>query len=155
MKVFKNATICLVVLGLAILLSASIPLKTLAQHHDTVRKIEFTSMTRGYAETVTITMDSVTVSQSNRGAVKQYKRKITKQEWAKILTSLKSVAYDTIPLLKSPTMRRNSDAALHSNIAITTDAEKRWSHGFDDENPNRVLAPLMRTIHTLKKSTAR
>lgn len=119
--------------------------------HDIVR-VEFVSLTRGYYEKVVFTKDSVGMTQ-NRDTITSF-RIIKEEEWKELIGTLDQVALSEIPRLKSPTMKRAYDGALHSSITITTSDGQTWRHGFDDENPNEKLQPLMGVILKIK-TTAR
>jgi hypothetical protein len=124
-----------------------------SQKTSQVTKVEFTSLTRGgIINQIIITKDSVTKSTSaGRGAELQtIKKSISKKDWQRLLRSLKDVTLSQVPELKSPTMKRAYDGALHSTISITTNDAVIVTHSFDDEEPHEKLKLLMKQINRLK-----
>jgi hypothetical protein len=123
-----------------------------AQNGDVMVKVEFTSLTRGFQETLIITKDSITRSLDTRGelSVKASER-IQKSEWDCIVKAVKGISLETLGDLKSPTMKRAYDGARHSSITITTASGAQFSHSFDDEEPHEKLGALMKEIKKLRK----
>lgn len=126
-----------------------------AQTLDSIAKIEFTSLTRGYNEQIIITKDSITVESPDRatGDNRIYARKIEQDEWKTLLDKIKNVPLHTITALKSPTKNRSFDGARHSSIRIMFKNEKAVGHAFDDDNPNSLLQPLMATVRKVAERT--
>jgi len=58
---------------------------------------------------------------------------------------------EEIPTLASPTMQRASDAARTSALSIIDMTGKRYTHTFDNEDPNEKLKPLMKSIITMER----
>jgi hypothetical protein len=117
------------------------------QNSDHIKCIEFSSVTRGYQELITITSDSLKFSCKQAGQQKIARASaLKKSDWDELLNALNKVTLSEIPALKSPTMKRASDAARHSTITITTDSNQTFVHSFDDENPHEKLKALMRVI---------
>jgi hypothetical protein len=58
---------------------------------------------------------------------------------------------EEIPALASPTMQRASDAARTSTLSIIDTMGKRYTHTFDNEDPNEKLKPLMKSIITMEQ----
>lgn len=123
---------------------------SIAQTED-VLKIEFKSMNRGIQEYILISSETIfTMKESRISSEKNSeKRSIQKSEWANLLQATKNLKFTEIPDLKSPTMNRAYDGAMHSEIRITT-SKSSYSHLFDDENPHENLKPLMTVITQLK-----
>jgi hypothetical protein len=116
-----------------------------------VRQIEFSKISRGYEEFVRINPDSVHVlthDLRNDKPAMSYARKLADDEWTRIVEDVHRIALQEMETLPSPTMNRASDAAMHGTISITT-SERTFTHGFDDENPNEVLKPLMKSIRDI------
>lgn len=114
-----------------------------------VRQIEFSKETRGYQEHIRITHDSLNiyVEDAVRGNGSQNEsRTLDAHEWASLVSALEHVKLSELDKLASPTMKRASDAAMHSTVTITTTDGKTFSHGFDDDNPHEVLQPLLKAI---------
>jgi hypothetical protein len=121
---------------------------SVAQQTSDVVKIEFTSLTRGYQETLVITRDSITYTKSGRGeaAIDQAGKLKNEEEWTALMNSLQKVTLSEIPGLKSPTEKRAYDGARHSTITITTKSNQAYSHTFDDEEPHQKLMALMKLL---------
>ena len=111
-----------------------------------IKKIEYTTLTRGYQKHVVISADSVTSSVEGRGEDQQHKRVLTKEEWNTVIGALKNVKLSEIPSLPSPTMKRAYDGALHSTLTLTTKDQIELTHSFDDENPHPQVVPLMKAV---------
>lgn len=125
-----------------------------AQQHNKLTKVEFTTLSRGYRQYVTIAHDSVSVhteSFQSEGKTPDYKRKLTKKECVSLAKLLDKIALAEVPELKSPTMKRAFDGALHSSIILSTNDAQSWTHTFDDENPHDKLKPLMKVIKAIKE----
>lgn len=123
-----------------------------SQVHDSIVRIEFNSLARGFHEQVVITPDSVSVLKKGSKTEekdKSYTRVLDKEEWEKLINSLNDVLLSDIPELKSPTRNRTFDGATHSSIVITVKNDQSWGHAFDDENPHKKLQLLMNTIREI------
>jgi hypothetical protein len=119
-----------------------------AQAIDDITQIGFSTSTRGYSKQVTIDASHLEVKEegSRTGKDVNQSRKLTKKEWTQLCKQLKTVSLDEIADLKSPTMKRASDAAMLSTITITRKNGKTVSHDFDNENPHEKLQGLMNEI---------
>ncbi len=112
-----------------------------------VKKVVFSTGTRGYQETVDLTKDSVIItinSSFEERPSKNIRTKITSTEWEQVNNALTGIDTGKLGELKSPTMKRAVDAASHSAIIVTTDNE--YSHSFDDTDPHEQLKKLMDVI---------
>jgi hypothetical protein len=116
---------------------------TRSQSTSTISKIEFASLTRGYQKHAIISVDSLILVTEGREQDKTLKRKLSKAEWNTLIGSLKKVKLSEIPTLKSPSMKRAFDGAMHSSLTVVTKDQKNLTHGFDDEDANEKLLPLM------------
>jgi hypothetical protein len=120
---------------------------SVAQNSSDIVRIEFTSLTRGYHETVIITNNSLKISKSQVSEPKIDKaRMLKKEEWADIVKALQKVTLAEVSELKSPTMKRAYDGARHSTITITTKTNQVYAHTFDDQEPHQMLMPLMKAL---------
>jgi hypothetical protein len=125
-----------------------------AQTIDEINRVEFNSGTRTYREQLIVTKDSLSVVKEDFRTDERpqiIRRATTQQEWDSILKSLGNLRLSEIETLQSPTMKRTFDAAAHGSIIITTDGDRSFTHGFDDENPHKKLRPLMEQIRKLRK----
>jgi hypothetical protein len=123
-----------------------------SQKNSDVIKIEFTSLTRGYSNTLVFTKDSLTQFVHERGVESNpRKEKIKSTDWELLTESLTNVNLSEVSDLKSPTMKRAYDGARHSTILITTTAGIVVSHTFDDEVAHEKLVPLMKVISKLNQ----
>lgn len=131
------------------LLLAALP--SVEQQQD-IKQIEFSKISRGYEEHIRINIDSIHILTHDMRQDKPamtVSRKLDRDEWLVLLNAISEVDLKEIESLSSPTMNRASDAAMHGTISIMTSAQKSYVHGFDDENPNELLRPLMKAIRTL------
>lgn len=115
--------------------------------------ISFENAARSFQNEVSITKDSLIISQNNfRGDRQSTKdrRPFTNAEWNTLLETLDGVELTAIPDLVSPTQKREVDAAAFGTITITTSKES-YTHSFDDYNPHATLMPLMNHIRKLMK----
>jgi hypothetical protein len=120
-----------------------------AQHKPTIKSIEFSKVSRGYEERVTITPDSIHTWMDNHRGQKNpssTKSVMDSKQWAGILDTIQGLNLKELSSLPSPTMKRATDAAMHGTITITTQDGTSYSHGFDDENPHIDLMPLLKKI---------
>ena len=117
-----------------------------------IKKIKFTSLTRGFVKKIILSPDSaITIIEDRQNNDQSHKRKLDKKEWTKLMNSIKNLSPTDLPDLKSPTMKRAYDGALHSTIVLLTDDGKEWTHSFDDEDPHERLQPLMKVISNIDK----
>jgi hypothetical protein len=126
--------------------------KVCGQTDAAVTRIELSKITRGYQEQVLATPDSIHVFLDNSmSGQPPYKRarKLEPGEWTRLVEAVKAVPLKEIPTLPSPTMKRAHDAAKHSTLTITTRDGKDYSHGFDDDDANKALQPLMKELRAL------
>lgn len=124
------------------------------QSLENISKIEYTKESRGFADKLTVSRDSVKgMVENHRAAEKsrQYVSAIDGDDWANLLLTLKNVSLEDIDGLQSPTIDRAHDGALHSNIEITFDDGQTISHGFDNENPHPDLKPLLEALLSFKQ----
>jgi hypothetical protein len=122
------------------------------QNSNEVVKVEFTSLTRGYQETLLITPDSIMSSLDTRSEMPVKVSRVNKKnDWECVLKSLKGISLEAIGDLESPTMKRAYDGARHSTITITTRSGAQFSHSFDDEEPHEKLRTVMKEIQKLRK----
>lgn len=128
------------------------------QEKHNITKVEFTSMTRGYQESVVFTPDSVSGNKpepGDRTKTKSFHQPLKKQEWKHLSGLVSSIPRAEFENLKSPTNKRAYDGAKHSTITITLDNGETYLHLFDDETPNEKLQPLMKCIATLRDKAQR
>jgi hypothetical protein len=114
-----------------------------------ITQIELTKQSRGYQEAIRITTDSVfVIAEDLKGGKPSitYSRPISPDDWTKLVNSIGSLKLKDIASLSSPTMKRASDAAMHSTLKITTDDGNSYAHGYDDENPHEALQELRKTV---------
>ncbi|MES2730717.1 MAG: hypothetical protein V4714_03180, partial [Bacteroidota bacterium] len=128
-----------------------------AQHKNGVAVVEFSTLSmRGYAEKIRITSDSVWITMEERreaSSSKTHGRKLTSQEWSQLMKATETVSIAEVPALKSPTMARAFDGAMHSSITLQTIHGTGVSHSFDNENPHEKLQLLMKTIREIVQNT--
>lgn len=137
----------------SILLFSCLP--AFAQSTKDITRIEFSSGTRGTHQQVTVTRDSIIVMKKElRSEEKTFYRKTTSKEWKRLIRTLGNVSLTEIPDLKSPTMKRAYDGAMHSNLMITTTSSNTFNHSFDDENPQEKMLPLLKAVLRLKEKAA-
>jgi hypothetical protein len=78
-----------------------------------------------------------------------FSRKTEESEWTRLLEIMKTIKEKEIETLPSPSMKRASDAAMHGTLTVTTNSDKTYSHGFDDENPHDSLRPLLKAVREI------
>jgi hypothetical protein len=120
-----------------------------AQRKPAIKSVEFSKMSRGYEERVTITADSIHTWLDNHRAQKNpssTKSAIDSKQWASLVENIQALNLREFSSLPSPTMKRATDAAMHGTITITTEDGSNYSHGFDDENPHINVMPLLKKI---------
>jgi hypothetical protein len=145
-------------MDLKILLLAISFLASFQQGNHKITKVEFSSMTRGYQESVVFTPDSVRGSKpdaGDRSKVNAFNQSLKKQDWKHLTGLVSSVPRTEFENLKSPTNKRAYDGAKHSTITITLDNGETYLHLFDDETPNEKLQPLMKCISKLRDQAQR
>ena len=122
------------------------------QPAKTINQIEVTKTSRGYQENVRLTRDSLIVYIENNVAGKapmKHTRKLDPKEWTSLIQALDGVVLKDIPALPSPTMKRASDAAMHSTITISAEGGKTYAHGYDNEDPHQALKPLLKMVREI------
>ena len=124
-----------------------------APQQQNISRIEFATSTRGYHKNIIITAAAMSITQQSRNDVNEHtvKLKITKRDWNELRKALKNISMEEIPTLASPTMQRASDAARTSTLSIIDTMGKRYTHTFDNEDPNEKLKPLMKSIITMEQ----
>jgi hypothetical protein len=112
-----------------------------------ILRIEFSSVTRGYQESMVMTKDSITFVYTSPDRKQISAGKLTgKKEWIRLQETVADADWNTFDNLQSPTNKRAFDGAKHSSIIITTSVNGTHNHSFDDENPNPALTALMKCI---------
>ena len=76
---------------------------------------------------------------------------ITKSQWQDVLNSLRDVKITAIANMEAPSQERARDAALHSQLIISTGSNVYTSTTFDDHKAPKPLLPLMKTVLALKQ----
>jgi hypothetical protein len=113
-----------------------------------VKQVEFSKISRGYEEHIRINADSLHVLihdiKREKPAI-SFSRETEKEEWINICQSLKDVKIKSLESLPAPSMNRASDAAMHGTLSVQL-GDAVYTHGFDDENPNDALKPLMKIV---------
>lgn len=123
------------------------------QSAQQVRRIEYTTLTRGFHKQVIITPDSVISITEGRGTQHDKTgRKLNSGEWEQLKQRLHGVKLTDMPTLESPTSKRAYDGARHSTINITDNQGQAWQHSFDDEDPHAKLKPLLEALLQIGKS---
>jgi hypothetical protein len=133
-------------LTLVLIFSAAV---SFSQRKPTIKSVEFSKVSRGYEERVTITADSIHTWLDNHREQKNPSSTaniMDSKQWASIVDTVQGLNLRELPSLPSPTMKRATDAAMHGTITITTQDGTSYSHGFDDENPHIDLMPLLKKI---------
>ena len=143
MNIFTATTILIFLTDLA----------SCAQNKKEITAIEFTSLSRAYYEQVLITPDSLcNGTREAGGEIKTTCRPTTTAEWNELLNSLNGVSISEMGKLKSPSMKRAYDGALHSSLRLTTKDNQSWNHSFDDDDPHEQLRPLLIAIRKLESN---
>ena len=119
-----------------------------------VNQIELSKMSRGYEEHIQFTADSLHVwIENNRGEQGVDRtRKLTVQEWTSLIDLTNEIKLTDLSALPSPTMKRATDAAMHSTITIHLADGRAYSHGYDDEDPHDIVKPLLKKIREISNS---
>lgn len=122
----------------------------IAQNY-TLQKVEFSSMARGYSESLEISKDSVINSSNDRinNSNSRKNKPIGNKEWKDLIKIISAIELSRMGSLPSPTNKRQHDGARHSKITIVTSAGA-YSHLFDDDNPHKELGGLMKCITAIK-----
>ena len=126
-------------------------LEVRCQAPNSVKKVEYTTLTRGYQKHIIISPDSLTITVEGREENKSYKRALSKDEWRTLTDCLKKVKLSEVPALKSPTMKRTYDGARHSTLTLITSDTTPLTHSFDNEDANEKLLPLMKAIQKIEE----
>lgn len=120
------------------------------QKSKDIQKVEFNTLSRGgHYEQIVITEDKLRFQKEKRRSKEEkqtYSRKLKEVEWKQLIQNMEHLNLHEIPKLKSPSMKRAYDGALHSEIIITTLDNQQYIHRFDDEDPNKLLKPLLQFI---------
>lgn len=117
----------------------------------TIKEVAFTSGTRGYSESIRITPDSVIIRKEERSGTNSKSNAVSKEQWKKIVDSLQDVPLEEISSMPAPSQDHARDAAMHSQITISTGTKTYTSKSFDDHKPPKPLMPLMQQIDKLSK----
>ena len=121
-----------------------------------IQKIEFNTLSRGgHYEQIVITEDKLRFQKEKRRTKEEketYSRILKAVEWKQLLKTTEHLNLHGIPKLKSPSMKRAYDGARHSAIIITAFDNQQYIHRFDDENPHKLLRPLLQSILKLVPS---
>ena len=125
---------------------------TRRQESDAVKEVTFQSSTRGYSETIRVTQDSVFIKKEDRSGTSSKSYAVTKEQWKQVISSLQNLDLEEISNLSAPSQDRARDAALHSQIIISTGDNTYTSGTFDDHKAPKPLMPLMQVIDRLGKA---
>jgi hypothetical protein len=128
------------------------------QTNQAIREVELSKISRGYEEHIRINADSLHVMIENRKGEKasqSFSRKISPDEWTSIINVAKGIKLKDVPALAAPSMKRASDAAMHSTLTVSTEDGQSYSHGYDDEDPHEALQPLRKAIREISSQKQR
>lgn len=124
-----------------------------------IQKIEFSTLSRGgQFEQIVITKDKLRFQKEKRRSIEEkqtYSRIFKEEEWKQLIQNTEHLNLKEIPKLKSPSMKRAFDGAGHSAIIIRTFDNQQFIHRFDDENPHKLLTPLLQSILKLHKGISK
>ena len=119
------------------------------QEKEPIQEISFSSVTRGGAENIRLTPDSVFIHKTGLMGPVDQKRAISKAEWQLVLGSLAQTTLKEIENLPAPTNQRQRDAAMHSHFSITTSRQTYTSSTFDNHEAPKPLQGLMKAVEQL------
>lgn len=124
-----------------------------AQVSSEVQRIEFESVSRGYLKRISISTDSLIITEDSRNVDTVMRKGVDSKGWNDLLVTMSDVTLEEVQDLPSPGNKRTYDAARHSTIRIVT-ADKTYMHNFDNENPHHELEGLMKEIIRLSDSVS-
>ena len=119
-----------------------------SKHIDRFQKIQYKSITRGYSTQILIQGDTLKYFQNNNKTLSLIVYKEVKISLSKLL---KKVGPKTLHLVKAPSDKFKYDGAMFTTLEIIWDRKTYKSNGFDDDNPQKKLSPLINFLLTLVK----
>jgi hypothetical protein len=121
---------------------------------ESLLEVQFSSITRGESEYLTLTADSVKYFVQNRIKNSQLERSrlINSKEWKSLESIVKSIDLTKMRSIVSPSQKRQYDGARHSSIVVISNLGS-YNHLFDDEEPHESLIDLMKCLQNIRKRT--
>lgn len=110
------------------------------------REIEYYVFTRGYTQTIKVNEDSIVVEEQGRNGNKTTREVMPPEQWKKVMQHVETLSLKEINELPSPTNKRQSDAAMHARLTITTKDQTYTSAEFDAGTPPKPLDPLVQLL---------
>lgn len=113
--------------------------------------IEYVAYTRGSYQKIIIEKHKATVFNDRKGKEKPVKKKISKDDWKKLIAVFQEIELEKIKDLKSPTEKRFYDGAPIARLKITYKGYIYESQSFDHGYPPYEIKELVTKINSFAK----
>jgi heat shock protein HslJ len=110
-----------------------------------LKKIEFSSQTRGYQELIGIDKNSMDIKQTGTTSREEH-LKLSKKDWQIFKNIVQQIDLRKIDKLNPPSKGNLSDAGHASHFTITTSKGRYESIVFDNYNAPNELKPLLKKM---------
>jgi hypothetical protein len=111
-------------------------------------KIDYTAITRGSSQQITLEKGQLTSFQNNKEVLR---KPLNKNIYTALFKLLKSMDLSALEKLKVPSQRHQSDGALASRVTILSKGKTYTSPTFDHDNPPKEIKPLIDYLQGLIK----
>ena len=111
---------------------------------------EYTAVTRGYYKKVIINNQTISIFKERNGTPKV--RNCSETKWHTLNSLLETINLEQLPNLESPSDNRFVDRAAIANLTIHFKGETYKTEGFDDGNPPREIAELVKEILSMSEN---
>jgi hypothetical protein len=109
---------------------------------EPLTSVELTLQTRGTRKSLTVSarQAEVVINDERQSAP------TTLRQWVNLEKAAQALIPNRLASLKAPSTRSYTDAALAAQVRITTGSRTYESTTFDQSNPPRELAPLLKAL---------
>ncbi|MGV6860350.1 MAG: hypothetical protein ACWA41_01185 [Putridiphycobacter sp.] len=114
---------------------------------DKIISYTYKAGTRGYQVEISVSKDSTHIIQSGRVS-KTMSYETSSDFWKQLKSDTKSVELKEIGQLKSPTNKRQLDAAAHASLTIATKDSIYQSSSFDGGQPPAMIKAIVDALVT-------
>jgi hypothetical protein len=109
---------------------------------EPVTSVELTLQTRGTRKSLTVSarQTEVVINDERQSAP------TTPRQWVNLEKAAQALIPNRLAMLKAPSTRSYTDAAFAAQVRITAGSRTYESTTFDQSNPPRELAPLLKAL---------
>ena len=127
-------------------------LKIIEAKEQSKTTITYTASTRGFFELITISQDSMLVT-NDRSLNKKITSSCSEKDWNHLLNLIQEVDLASFPSLEAPSKANQYDGAAMATLEITFNDKTYKTNIFDHGNPPESIELIVNKVLSVKKMT--